>query len=130
MISRPLEKYVLDKQNYVRDTGFAETKFFYKNLVLDLNLEYENMSKNKPQKPKNCSLNHIHIQKSFTLEKYLKSLLKNWHKNWSILKCFWLEKYLKVVFSTESVWKIAIFKVENHRNSKMGQIKKSCFRGL
>ena len=62
VILRPLEKYVLDKQNYVRDTGFAETKFFYKNLVLDLNLEYENMSKNRPQKPKICRLNHKHIK--------------------------------------------------------------------
>ena len=62
MISQPLEKYVLDKQNYVRDTGFAETKFFYMNLILELNLEYENMSKNRHQKPKICRLNQKHIK--------------------------------------------------------------------
>ena len=33
---------------------FVETKFFYKNHVLDKNLENENMSKKWPQKPKKC----------------------------------------------------------------------------
>ena len=33
---------------------FVETKFFYKNHVLELNLKNENMSKNRPQKPKKC----------------------------------------------------------------------------
>ena len=55
---------------------FVETKFFYKNHVLDLNLKIENMSKKWPQKPKNCRLNHIHIQNEVTLEKYLKLFLK------------------------------------------------------
>ena len=56
---------------------FVETKFFYKNHVLELNSKNENMSKNYPQKPKNCSLNHIHIQNGVTLEKYLKLFSKN-----------------------------------------------------
>ena len=33
---------------------FVETKFFYKNLALDTNLKNENMSKKRPQKPKNA----------------------------------------------------------------------------
>ena len=33
---------------------FVETKFFYKNHVLELNLRNENMSKKWPQKPKKC----------------------------------------------------------------------------
>ena len=32
----------------------VETKFFYKNHVLELNLKIENMSKKWPQKPKKC----------------------------------------------------------------------------
>ena len=38
------------------------------------------MSKKPPQKPKNGSLNHMHIQNGVTLEKYLKLFLKNWTK--------------------------------------------------
>ena len=41
---------------------FAETKFFYKNHVLELNLKNENMSKKWPQKPKKWRLNIIHIK--------------------------------------------------------------------
>ena len=37
-----------------------ETKFFYKNHELELNLKIENMSKKWPQKPKKYRLNHIH----------------------------------------------------------------------
>ena len=33
---------------------FVETKFFYKNHVLELNLKNENMSKKWPQKLKKC----------------------------------------------------------------------------
>ena len=33
---------------------FVETKFFYKNHVLELYLKIENMSKKWPQKPKKC----------------------------------------------------------------------------
>ena len=42
-------------------------------------------------------------------------------KKISILKYFWLEKYLKVVFSTESVWKIAnsnSWNWKTHENQK------------
>ena len=51
---------------------FVETKFFYKNHVLELNLKNENSSKKWPQKPKNCRFYYIHIQNGVTLEKYLK----------------------------------------------------------
>ena len=51
--------------------NFVETKFFFKNHVLELNLKNENLSNEWPQKPKNCSLNHMHIQNEVTLEKYL-----------------------------------------------------------
>ena len=44
VFSGPLEKYVLNKKNCVCDMYFAETKFFYKNYVLDLNLKNEYMS--------------------------------------------------------------------------------------
>ena len=33
---------------------FVETKFFYKNHVLEVKLNIKNMSKNWPQKPKKC----------------------------------------------------------------------------
>ena len=56
---------------------FVETKFFYKNHVLELNLKNENMSKKWPQKQKKCHLNNIHIPNVVTLEKYLKWFLKN-----------------------------------------------------
>ena len=75
---------------------FVETKFYYKNHVLEFNLKNENMSKKWPQKPKNCCLNHIQIQNEVTLEKYLNLFLKN-----SCLKLinfeafFIMEKYLK-----------------------------------
>ena len=59
---------------------FVETKFCYKNHVSELNIKNENMSKNRPQKPKNGRLNHIHIQNGVTLEKYLKLFSKNWPK--------------------------------------------------
>ena len=35
------------------------------------------MSKKRPQKPKKCHLNHMHIQNRVTLEKYLKLISKN-----------------------------------------------------
>ena len=56
---------------------FVETKFFYKNHVLELNLKIENMSKKWLQKPKNHRLNHIHMKKGVTLENYLKVISKN-----------------------------------------------------
>ena len=55
---------------------FVETKFYYINRVLELNLKIRNMSKKWPKKPKKCCLNHIHIQNDVTLEKYLKLFLK------------------------------------------------------
>ena len=51
---------------------FVETKFFYKNHVLELNFKNENMSKKWPQKPKKCDFEQQHIQNEATLEKYLK----------------------------------------------------------
>ena len=42
---------------------FVETKFFYKNHVLELNLKNENMSKNGRQKPKKCDFDYIHLSK-------------------------------------------------------------------
>ena len=50
---------------------FVETKFYYKNHVLELNLKIENMSKKWPQKPKKCDFEQQHIQNEITLEKYL-----------------------------------------------------------
>ena len=41
---------------------FVETKFYYKNNVLELYLKIENMCKKLPQKPKNCRLNQQHIK--------------------------------------------------------------------
>ena len=41
---------------------FVETKFYYKNHILELKFKIEIMSKKRPQKPKNCNLNHIHIK--------------------------------------------------------------------
>ena len=55
----------------------VETKFFNKNHVLELNFKYEIMSKKWPQKPKYCHLNHIHIQNSVTLGKYLNYFFEN-----------------------------------------------------
>ena len=59
---------------------FVETKFFYKNHVLELNLKNKNMSKKWRQKPKKCHLNHMHIQNGVTLEKYLNNFSKNYKK--------------------------------------------------
>ena len=56
---------------------FVETKFFSKNHVLVLNLNNEIKSKKWPQKPKNCPLNHMHIQNGVTLEKYLNYFFEN-----------------------------------------------------
>ena len=42
--------------------GFVETKFFYKNYVLELDIKIENMSRNWSQKLKKCRLNHIHMK--------------------------------------------------------------------
>ena len=41
---------------------FVETKFFFKNHVLEVKLKNGNMSKNWPQKPKKKRLNIIHIK--------------------------------------------------------------------
>ena len=42
-------------------------------------------------------------------------------------KDIWLEKYLKVVFSTEIVWKIEKFKIEKIMKIKKGSNKKIVF---
>ena len=68
---------------------FVETKFCYKNYVLELNLKIENMSKKWPQKPKNCSLNHVHIKiiyvgkvpKTILLIDFEAFLVRKVHKN-------------------------------------------------
>ena len=41
---------------------FVETKFFYKNHVLEVKLKNGNMTKKWPQKPKKWRLNIIHIK--------------------------------------------------------------------
>ena len=56
---------------------FVETKFFYKNHVLELDLKNDNMFKKWTQKPKKCRFEQQHIQNGVTLEKYLKLFLKN-----------------------------------------------------
>ena len=68
--------------------------------------------------------------KSTYVRKVPKIIFEKLRENWLILKHVSLEKYLKVVFSTEIVWKIEKFKIEKSWKSKKGQIKKSCFRGL
>ena len=50
---------------------FVETKFFYKNHVLEWNLKNDNMSKKWPQKPKKCPFLYKHMKNIPTLEKYL-----------------------------------------------------------
>ena len=56
--------------------NFVETKFFYKNHVLELNLKIENMSKKWPQKRKKCDFEQQHIQNELTLEKYLNNFFE------------------------------------------------------
>ena len=41
---------------------FVETKFFYKNHVLEVKLKNGNMSKKWPQIPKKCRFDILHIQ--------------------------------------------------------------------
>ena len=48
----------------------VETKFFYKNHVLDLDLKNENMSKKGPRKRKKCKNEQQHT-KMFYIEKCL-----------------------------------------------------------
>ena len=55
---------------------FVETKFFYKNHVLEFNLKNKNMSKKWLQKPRNCSLNHIHIKKIIYIGKVPKVIFE------------------------------------------------------
>ena len=81
---------------------FVETKFFYKNHVLGSNLKIENMSKKWLQKPKNCLLNHMHIQNRATLEKYLKLFFKNLTKKLTNFEVFLVGKVPKSsVFNRE-----------------------------
>ena len=44
-----------------------------------------------------------------------------------IIKPFSLEKYLKIVFSTENVWKIVKFKIEKKHENQKGSNKKIVF---
>ena len=105
VFSRPLEKYVLDKKNYIWDTDFVETKFFYKNHVLELNFKIKNMSKKWPQKPKKRTLNHIRaVHFSISL---FRSLLMNssgdfWNpKNVILNKSLKPQKWLYLKFHEE-----------------------------
>ena len=52
---------------------FVETKFFYKNHVLDLDLKNENMSKNCLRKLKNAKINRVTHKKIFIIEKCLEN---------------------------------------------------------
>ena len=53
------------------------------------------MSKKWPQKPKNCHLNHIHIQNVVTLEKYLNWFLKNLTQKFIAFEAFLVGKVPK-----------------------------------
>ena len=107
---------------------FEETKFFYKNHVLELNFKNENMSKKWPQKPKKCDFEQQHIQIEITLEKNLNLFSKNLtQKLINFEKPFSLEKYLKIVFSTDNVWKIVKIKIEKIMKIKKGSNKKIVF---
>ena len=106
---------------------FVETKFFYKNHVLKLNLKIWNIFKKKALKTEKMQIKLYTHEKYSTLEKYLKLFSKNLHKNRSILKYFWLEKYLKVVFSMENVCKVVKIKTEKIMKFKNGSNKKIVF---
>ena len=81
---------------------FVETKFFYKNHILELNSNIENMSKKWPQKPKKWHLNHIHMKKYSTLEKYLKLFFENLTKKLINFEVFLVGKVPKSsVFNRE-----------------------------
>ena len=54
---------------------FIETKFFYKNHVLDLYLKNENMSKKEPRKQKKCKNEQQHT-KIFYIENCLENYLR------------------------------------------------------
>ena len=56
---------------------FVETKFFYKNHTLELNIKIKNMFKKWPQNPKNCRFEYIQFQIEATLDKYLKLFSEN-----------------------------------------------------
>ena len=99
---------------------FVETKFFYKNHVLESYLKIEIKSKKQPQKPKKCDFEQQHIQNEFTLEKYLNLFFEKLTQKLIDFKDIWLEKYLKVVFSTEIVWKIEKSKIEKIMKIKKG----------
>ena len=73
--------------------------------------------------------------KSYTHSKWCyvgkvpKIIFENLTKKMIIFEAFLvgMEKYLKVVFSTESVWKIAIVKIEKIMKIKNGSNKKIVF---
>ena len=86
---------------------FVETKVFYKNHVIDLNLKNENMSKNCPRKQKKCKNEQQHT-KMFYIEKCLEMIFEkkiDTKKN-LFLKHFTLKSTNKRVFSMENIWKI------------------------
>ena len=81
---------------------FVETKFFYKNHVLELNFKNENMSKKWPQKPKKCDFEQQHIQNEITLEKYLNIFSKKLTQKLINFEAFYVGKVPKSsVFNRE-----------------------------
>ena len=97
---------------------FVETKYYSKIHFSELNLKIENMSRNRAQKPKNCRLNHMHIQNAVTLEKYLKLFLKNLTQKLNDFEAIYVEKVPKC-----SVFNQECLENSNHHNSKIMKIK-------
>ena len=85
------------------------------------------MSKKWPQKPKKCDFEQYYIQNEFTLEKYLNLFFEKLTQKLIDFKDIWLEKYLKVVFSTEIVQKIEKLEIEKIMKIKKGSNKKIVF---
>ena len=106
---------------------FVETKFFYKDHILEQNLNIENMSKKWLRKPKKCDFEQQHIQNVFTLEKYLNIIFEKLTQKLINFKVFSLEKYLKMVFSTENVWKLVKIKIDKIMKIKKRSNKKIVF---
>ena len=93
-------------------------------------MKNQNMSKKLPQKPKKCCFEYIHIQNCVTLDKYL-----NWFF-WKYIKNDQFEVFLVGKLPKSSVFNEDSLDNRDHQlkkkslKSKMGQIKKSCFRNL
>ena len=70
---------------------FAETKFFFKNHVLDLNLKNENMSIKRPRKRKNAKMNS-NTQKYFTLKNVWKITFEKLMEKLTHFLAFYVKK--------------------------------------